>query len=164
MFQEQPYCAVFWYQKHLNAPDRPAGGRGQGPPAGGGRGAGPAGGRGPAPSAPTSEADCQVTRSSDLSWPSIYKRGHYRVPAAQSVYFDDVQLRWYMNQEDRPLSSTRGQLMDHIAVGVTDLDAWIAKLKSEGVTFLEQPYKFGDTRAVMIEGPSREALEIIEQK
>jgi hypothetical protein len=32
------------------------------------------------------------------------------------------------------------------------------------VTFLEQPYKVGDYRAVMIEGPSREAIEIIEIK
>lgn len=43
-------------------------------------------------------------------------------------------------------------------------DAWIAKLKSEQVTFLEGPYPLGDTRAVMIEGPSREALELVEVK
>jgi hypothetical protein len=29
------------------------------------------------------------------------------------------------------------------------------------VTFLQQPYTFGDMRAFMIEGPSREAIEII---
>jgi 4-hydroxyphenylpyruvate dioxygenase-like putative hemolysin len=51
---------------------------------------------------------------------------------------------------------------DHIALSVTDLDAWIAKLRAEGVTFLEEPYQLGDTRAVMIEGPSREALELVE--
>ena len=51
---------------------------------------------------------------------------------------------------------------DHIALGVADLDAWVAKLRGEGVTFLEEPYKLGDTRAVMIEGPSREALELVE--
>jgi hypothetical protein len=62
-----------------------------------------------------------VTRGSDVSWPSTYKRGHYRIPPAQSVYFDDVQLRWYMNQENRPLAGTRGQLMDHIAIGVTTM-------------------------------------------
>ena len=42
------------------------------------------------------------------------------------------------------------------------LDAWVAKLRGEGVRFLEAPYRLGDTRAVMIEGPSREALELIE--
>ena len=45
-----------------------------------------------------------------------------------------------------------------------DLDAWMAKLKRENVTFLREPYAFGDSRAVMIEGPSREALELVEEK
>ena len=161
MFQDQPYCAVFWYRKHLDAADRPATGQsGQG---------GQAGGRGQAGAtaqpAPTSESDCKVTRGTDVSWPSTYKHGHYRVPAAQSVYYEDVQLRWYMNQESRRLAPTRGQLMDHLALGVTNLDAWISKLKAEGVKFLEQqPYKFGETRAVLIEGPSREAVELVEKK
>ena len=159
MFQEQPYCAVLWYQRHLNAADNPASSRGA-PGGPGSPGAGAAAG----PAGPSSEADCKVTRGSDVSWPSTYKRGHYRLPPAQSVYFDDVQLRWYMNQESAPLASTRGQLMDHLALSVTDLDAWIAKLRRESVTFLEQPYPFGDTRAVPIEGPSREALELVEKK
>jgi 4-hydroxyphenylpyruvate dioxygenase-like putative hemolysin len=55
-------------------------------------------------------------------------------------------------------------LQDHIAFSVFDIDAWIAKLRDEGVTFLEQLYQLGDTRAVMIEGPSREALELVEVK
>jgi len=37
-------------------------------------------------------------------------------------------------------------------------------LRGEGVRFLEEPYTLGDTRAVMIEGPSREALELVEVK
>ena len=36
------------------------------------------------------------------------------------------------------------------------------KLHSEGVTFLAEPYQLGDTRAAMIEGPSREAIELVE--
>jgi hypothetical protein len=32
------------------------------------------------------------------------------------------------------------------------------------VTFLEDPYPLGDTRTIMIEGPSREALELVETK
>jgi len=34
--------------------------------------------------------------------------------------------------------------------------------RSERVTFLEEPYELGDTRAVMVEGPSREALALVE--
>ena len=105
-----------------------------------------------------------MSRDLEVSWPSTYKRGHHRVPPPQLVYFGDVTLRWYMNQEDRPLVGTRGQLMDHIALSVNDLDAWIGKLRSDNVKFLEQPYTFGNGRAVMIEGPSLEAIELLETK
>jgi hypothetical protein len=75
-----------------------------------------------------------------------------------------VALTWYMRQGERPLAGTRGHLYDHIALSVADLDPWIAKLRGEGVVFLEGPYRLGDTRAVMIEGPSREAIELVEVK
>ena len=159
MFEEQPYCAWFWYRQHLFAADQPAGARG----GAGGRGGADAV-RGPAQGASPSEDNCRVSRGSEVSWPSTYKRGHHRVPPPQFVYFGDVTLRWYMNQEDRPLVSTRGQLMDHIALSVNDLDAWIGKLKSDKVKLLEQPYKFGNGRALMIEGPSLEAIELVETK
>jgi hypothetical protein len=159
MFEEQPYCAVFWYQRHLLAFDRPAGAGGVA------RRVGADGGRGLASAAARpSETDCRVSRGSEVSWPSTYKRGHYRVPPPQLVYFGNVTLRWYMNQEDRPLVSTRGQLMDHIALSVTDLDAWIGLLRSDTVKFLEQPYRFGNGRAVMIEGPSLEGIELVETR
>jgi 4-hydroxyphenylpyruvate dioxygenase-like putative hemolysin len=87
----------------------------------------------------------------------------FRDPRA-GVTFGDVVLTWYANQWDAPLVPSRGQLQDHIAFSVFDIDAWVAKLRDEGVTFLEQPYRLGDTRAVMIEGPSREALELVEVK
>jgi 4-hydroxyphenylpyruvate dioxygenase-like putative hemolysin len=58
--------------------------------------------------------------------------------------------------------SSRGHVADHLALSVADLDAWVAKLRREGVRFLEEPYALGDTRAVMIKGPSREALELVE--
>jgi hypothetical protein len=75
-----------------------------------------------------------------------------------------VSLGGYMRQGDRPLVSTRGHLADHIGISVANLDAWMAKLRAEGVIFLEQPYKVGDTRAAMIEGPSKEAIELLEVK
>ena len=79
-----------------------------------------------------------------------------------SPVFSDVALLWYMWQGERPLVGTRGQLYNHIALSVTDLDAWVTRLRGEGVTFLDAPYKLGDTRAVMVEGPSPEALELVE--
>jgi 4-hydroxyphenylpyruvate dioxygenase-like putative hemolysin len=87
----------------------------------------------------------------------------FRTPTT-GVLFGDVSMNWYMRQTDTPLVSTRGHLMDHVALSVSNLDAWVAKLRSENVRFLEQPYRLGDTRAVMIEGPSREAIELVEVK
>jgi catechol 2,3-dioxygenase-like lactoylglutathione lyase family enzyme len=142
MYQDDPFCAQLWYQKHLNAPI-------------------PQGRRGGAE--PRTEANCKVPRGADKTWPALDADGMYRAPSA-GVTFGDVAMNWYIRQGDRPLVSTRGHLADHIALSVADLDAWVAKLRGEGVRFLEQPYKLGDTRAVMIEGPSREALELVEIK
>jgi hypothetical protein len=107
------------------------------------------------------ETDCKVPRGADRTWPALNREGMYRSPRA-GVEFGDVALIWYANQGERPLVGSCGQLQDHIALSVADLDAWIDKLRSEGVGFLEEPYALGDTRAIMIEGPSREALELVE--
>jgi catechol 2,3-dioxygenase-like lactoylglutathione lyase family enzyme len=141
LYQEDPFCAQIWYQKHLNAPVVP----------------------GRESPTPMTEANCKVPRGLDRTWPALNQEGMFRTPRA-AVMFGDVALTWYARQGDQPLVSTRGQLYDHIALSVADLDAWIAKLKSEDVTFLDGPYRLGETRAVMIEGPSREALELVEVK
>ena len=140
MWHEQPFCALLWYKKHLNAPVR------QG-----------------FADTEMGEANCRVERGADRTWPALNREGMFRTPRA-GVEFGDVVLTWYMNQGDKPLAGSRGQLQDHIGLGVGDLDAWVRKLRDEGVTFLDQPYRLGDTRAVMIEGPSREAIELVEVK
>jgi catechol 2,3-dioxygenase-like lactoylglutathione lyase family enzyme len=138
LYMEQPFCALLWYRRHLNVPAR--------------------GGSGAA----STEDDCRVARGSDPTWPALDTEGTYRTPSMNSIAFSDVSLYAYMNQTDVPLASTRGQLMDHFGLRVDDLDAWIAKLRADGVTFLEEPYRLGEHRAIMIEGPSREAIELIE--
>jgi catechol 2,3-dioxygenase-like lactoylglutathione lyase family enzyme len=141
MYQDDPFCAQIWYQKHLNAPV-PQGRRG---------------------GEPRTEANCKAARAADKTWPALDVDGMYRGPGA-GVTFGDVAMNWYVRQGDRPLVSTRGHLADHIGLSVANLDAWVVKLRGEGVRFLEEPYKLGETRAVMIEGPSREALELVEVK
>jgi catechol 2,3-dioxygenase-like lactoylglutathione lyase family enzyme len=137
MYWEDPFCAQLWYQKHLKASI--------------------------AGTAQHTESDCKVRRGPDTTWPALEREGTYRTPRAD-VTFGDVNLNSYMNPGDRPLADTRGHLVDHFALGVTDLDAWITKLRGEGIKFLRQTYKLGNTRAVMIEGPSREAIELVEAK
>jgi catechol 2,3-dioxygenase-like lactoylglutathione lyase family enzyme len=139
MYQDDVFCAQLWYTTHLNAPLI----------------------AGRAPGAPLTESTCVVPRGPERSWPALDREGMFRTPRA-GVEFGDVTLPWYARQGDEPLASSRGQLYDHIALSVADLDAWVAKLRGEGVRFLEAPYRLGDARAVMIEGPSREAIELVE--
>ena len=139
LYQDDPFCAQLWYQRHLNAPVF----------------------AGRTSRTPVTETTCQVPRGPDRTFPALDRDGMFRTPSA-AVVFGDVALPWYMRQGDQPLVSTRGHLYDHIALGVADLDAWVAKLRGEGARFLDEPYGLGDTRAVMIEGPSREALELVE--
>src|SRR5215470_3781190 len=111
MYWEEPFCAQLWYQKHLKASI--------------------------AGNAQHTESDCKVPRAPDKTWPALEREGQYRTPRAD-VTFGDVALNSYMNPGDRPLVSTRGHLVDHFALSVVNLDAWIAKLQREGVKFLAQ--------------------------
>jgi catechol 2,3-dioxygenase-like lactoylglutathione lyase family enzyme len=138
-FHEDPYCAQLWYQRHLAAPVH----AGRTAPAG------------------MTEATCKVPRGADRTFPALDREGMFRTPSA-AVVFGDVAFLSYMRQGDQPLVGSRGHVHDHVALGVADLDAWVAKLRGEGVRLLEEPYRLGDTRAVMIEGPSREAIELVE--
>ena len=88
----------------------------------------------------------------------------FRTPAVQTTVFGDVSLFFYMNQGGTPAGPTRGHLMDHFALSVADLDAWIAKLQGGERHVPRAAYTLGGLRAVMIEGPSKEAIELIEVK
>ena len=141
LWQDDPYCAQLWYQQHLNA--SVVDGR--------------------TSATPITAANCRVPRGTDRTWPCLEREGMYRAPRA-AVTFSDVMLTWYPRQSDKPLASPRGRLIDHIGLGVADLDAWAGKLRSEDVPIVAGPYGFGNTRALMIEGPSRELLELVEVK
>jgi catechol 2,3-dioxygenase-like lactoylglutathione lyase family enzyme len=144
MYQEDPFCAQLWYQKHFGAPASPP--------------------RPGAPiEAPRTETNCRVPRGPDRTWPALEGEGTYRTPSA-GVVFGDVAMNWYMRQSGTPLVGSRGHLIDHVALSVTNLDAWVAKLGGEGVRLLGSRYAIGEARAVMVEGPSREAIELIEVK
>jgi hypothetical protein len=139
MYHEEPLCAQRWYQRHLGASPLP-------------------GRTGPTPS---TEATCKVPRGPDRTFPALDPDGAYRTPSG-GVAFGEVALPCYMRQGDQPLVGTRGHVCDHIALGMTGLDAWVDKLRNEGIGLLAEPYELGDTRAVLISGPSQEAIELVE--
>jgi catechol 2,3-dioxygenase-like lactoylglutathione lyase family enzyme len=142
MYHEDPFCAQLWYEKHLNM-TLPQGRRG-------------------APE-PRTEANCKVPRGADKTWPALEVDGMYRTPSA-AIAFGDVSMGGYMRQGDRPLVSTRGHVADHVGLSVQNLDPWIAKLRSENVKLAEPLHTIGmsATRAIVIEGPSKELIEILE--
>ena len=141
MYHEHPLCAMQWYVAHLGATLPP----------------GPNG----APPAPLT-GECKRPYSPP-TWPSFFKfPGFVRDPSG-AVFFDDISI------SIRPwpgggLVSTRGHIVDHWALSVADLDATVTRLKSEGVRFLEEVHSWTNTRAAMIEGPDRVAIELVEAK
>jgi catechol 2,3-dioxygenase-like lactoylglutathione lyase family enzyme len=138
MYHEHPLCAVQWYVTHLGA-SLPQG----------------------SVAAPAT-GDCKQPYAAP-TWPSFFKfPGFVRDPSG-SVLFDDISI------SIRPwpgggLVSTRGHIVDHWALSVADLSPAVARLKSEGVKVLEEIHPWGDTRAAMIEGPDRIAIELVEIK
>jgi len=142
MYHEHPRCAMEWYVTHLGATlPQGRGGAAPAPPAGG---------------------DCKTLTYAPPTWPSFAKTGFVRDPAG-GVLFDDISI------SIRPwpgggLVSTRGKLVDHWAISTADLTATVARLKREGVKFLEEIHPWGSTRAAMIEGPDRIAIELVEVK
>ena len=139
MYHEHPRCAMEWYATHLGA-KMPQGRGGSAAETG----------------------DCHTKAYAPPTWPSFAKTGFVRDPAG-SVTFDDISI------SIRPwpgggLVSTRGKVYDHWALGTADLAATVARLKREGVTFLEEIHPWGNSRAAMIEGPDRIAIELVEVK
>lgn len=145
MFAENPVCAQIWYTQHLGGNAQAARGRAGEPP--------------PAP--PTMET-CK-TPYGPPTFPSPVKNGWLRSPTAV-VRFDDVAFYIIPKQISGPLAPTKGQGTDHMGLSVSDLDATVARLKREGVKFLEQTHSWGNTRAAMIEGPDSVSIELVEVK
>ena len=142
MYHEHPVCAMQWYTTHLGAKMPP-----------------PAPGASPA-AAPS--GDCRTKTYAPPTWPSFAKTGFVREPSG-AVLFDDISI------SIRPwpgggLVSTRGKLVDHWALSTADLAATVTRLKGESVKFLEEIHPWGNTRAAMIEGPDRIAIELVEVK
>ncbi len=147
-FHEQPLCAANWYVEQLGMrlpPVRDSAGR-------------------ELPRAAWNP--CNVPYG-EAGWPSLERVGTIRQPAG-SVQTADGNIAWYPRQctaarcgREEPLVTSRGQALDHVAFVVHDFDALVARLRRSGVTFFEEPHRFDTTRACMIEGPDRLAIELI---
>lgn len=138
MYHEHPLCAMRWYARHLGARIPPN--------------ANPA----------VASGECRQPYSPP-TWPSFFKfPGFVREPFG-AVFFDDISI------SIRPwpgggLVGTRGHIVDHWALSVSDLASTVARLTGQGIKFLEEIHAWGNMRAAMIEGPDRVAIELVEVK
>ncbi len=89
--------------------------------------------------------------------------GVIRSPAT-TIRFGEVSLIIYPRQRPEALVSSRGHVVDHIALSVPNLNATLERLRKEGVKILEEPHRFGKSqmRAALIEGPDMVAIELVE--
>jgi hypothetical protein len=106
----------------------------------------------------------------EVSYPTFMPQGQLRIPIG-NVRLAAGGWSWYPRQcrsgrcgsgNDQPLTRSRGQVVDHVGLSYPNLDAVIAHLKETGVPILQGPYKFGNTRAIMIEDLDGLGLELIE--
>jgi catechol 2,3-dioxygenase-like lactoylglutathione lyase family enzyme len=141
MYHEHPQCAMIWYVTYLDA-TLPAG-------------------RGGAPGMMPTAENCKRPYSPP-TFPSFAKSGFVREPRG-GVSFGDISISM-VPWPGGGLQSTRGYVVDHFAIGVSDLDARMARMKSAGVKVLEDIHPWGSMRAAMVEGPDRAAIELVEAK
>jgi catechol 2,3-dioxygenase-like lactoylglutathione lyase family enzyme len=108
----------------------------------------------------------------EKTFPTYMQQGQLRIPAG-NARIGDASWLWYPRQcragrcgsgNDKPLVRSRGQVVDHIGLSYPDLNAVIAHLKMTNVPILEGPYKFADTRAILVEDPDGLVFELIEAK
>ncbi len=148
-FHEQPMCAANWYVDHLGMSLPPVrdedGTESTRPP----------------------HEPCAAEPGAP-GWPSLERAGTIRAPRA-SVVHGNGSMSFYPRQchgercgAPQPLVPSRGQVLDHVGFRVADLDAWAAWLDSRGVVILEEPHDIPEGRALMIEGPDRLAIELVE--
>ena len=136
MFHEDPACAQLWYTATLGITVAP------------GRGA------------PITADNCKRPYE-EVTWPAFDRIGMVRNPAGNVLVSDMASI--LIRPRHGPYVSPRGQIVDHFALSVPDLDATIARLKGSGVKVTEDIHRWGSMRAAMIEGPDLAAIELIQQ-
>lgn len=136
MFHEDPACAQLWYTTHLGVGTADQG-----------RGA------------PITADNCKRPYE-DVTWPAFDKIGMVRNPAGAVLVSNMASI--LIRPRHGPYVSPRGQIVDHFALSVPDLDATVTRLKREGVKVTEEIHRWGLMRAAMIEGPDLAAIELVE--
>jgi len=153
LFHEHPRCAANWYVEHLGMVFPPVRDAETGETR---------------PGAP--HAGCAAEPAGEPGWPSLEAAGTIRRPSA-SVRFEGGGVSFYPRQcrpgrcgaRGERLVPSLGQVLDHVAFTVRDLDTRLGRLRAAGVPVLRGPYALGDGRAALVEGPDGLAIELVEE-
>ena len=143
LFHEEPRCAANWYVdvlgfRHAPFRDRESGERRE-----------------------RERWDpCSAPRG-ERGWPSLERAGSIRSPNATIVHAGGG-LSIYPRQGEAPLVPSRGQVLDHVAFEVVDLDAVLERARAAGTRVLRAPYALGSDRAALLEGPDGLSIEVVE--
>ncbi len=97
--------------------------------------------------------------------PRFYKG--FQVAPSVSFQLDTVNVIIFpveYLQGPKSLVSTRGRAIDHLGLRVDRLDVRLRQLRAAGVRILSRPRRLpgSQTRAAMIEGPDRLAIQLVE--
>ena len=150
LFHDQPRCAANWYVDVLGFRHAP----GRDPESGEGV-------------ARERWEPCTAKRG-ERGWPSLEDQGTVRAPSARIVY-GNGSISIYPRQcteggcSDAPdLAPSRGQVLDHVAFAVPELEPLLERIREHRVEVLEGPYDFEGRPAVLINGPDGLAVELVE--
>jgi lactoylglutathione lyase len=77
-----------------------------------------------------------------------------------------LELTFYRKQTEFVQADYEDRLFDHLAFAVKDMNATIAKLRSEKVPITDEPYRLSLTGPIIafIEDPDGTLIELIERK
>ena len=160
-FSAAPYCAADWYQQMLGATSI------EGPDLDKVLGRAQSVGIAPRP------RDCHVPFSRSQPGAAIGQPNALLRLGGTILFIYPQQEPEYLEKQwggRRPtttsLVSTRGHVIDHLAVSYPDVRKELARLKSMNVNVLEDIHAFGNTtlEAATIEGPDRIAIELVERR
>jgi catechol 2,3-dioxygenase-like lactoylglutathione lyase family enzyme len=161
MFSAAPYCAADWYQTMLGAASIEGADRDK------------VLGRAEAKEDVTRPPDCHVPRGASRPGAAIGQPNALLKLGGTILFIYPQQESEYLEKQwggRRPtttsLVSTRGHVIDHVAISYPDVEKELARLKGMNVRVLEDIHNFGDTtlKAAMIEGPDAIAIELVERR
>jgi catechol 2,3-dioxygenase-like lactoylglutathione lyase family enzyme len=101
------------------------------------------------------------------SFPQTEKRVYRDVQIAPAAFVtaDHVSMIIYpVEYRGGSFVSTRGRVVDHLGFSVDDLDATLARMRSDGVRITAEPRSLAEGRikSAFIEGPDQVAIELIQ--